>query len=148
MKIFLNSFKANRIMLQFMILGKFMQPKYCLTIGSINVKKSDHVELLGITIDKHLNFKKNIDNLFRDANYKLHALRRIRKYLTIENAKLLGNAFIDSQFNCAPLLQMSCQKTLYLKMEMIHRKKLRIIHHSNAFYPDLLECNDSVSIHH
>ena len=104
MKIFLNSFKANRIMLQFMILGKFMLPKYCLTIGSINVKKSDHVELLGITIDKHLNFKKNIDNLFRDANYKLHALSHIRKYLTIKNTKLLGNAFIDSQFNCAPLL--------------------------------------------
>ena len=28
--------------------------KYCLTIRLINVKESDHVELLEITIDKHL----------------------------------------------------------------------------------------------
>ena len=37
-------------------------------------------------------------------NYKLHALRRIRKYLSLEKAKMLGDVFIDSQFNYAPLI--------------------------------------------
>ena len=41
-----------------------------------------------------------------NANYKLHALRRIRKYLVVEKAKLLGNAFIDSQVTSAPLIWM------------------------------------------
>ena len=82
-----------------MILGKSLRQKCCLTIGPINVKESDHVELLGITIDKHLSFKKHIENLCRNANLKPHALRRIRKYLTVEKAKLLDNAFIDSQFH-------------------------------------------------
>ena len=36
------------------------------------------VELLGITIDKHLSFKKHIENLCRNANYKLHALSKIQ----------------------------------------------------------------------
>ena len=49
--------------------------------------------LLGVIIDKNLTFKKHIDNLVRKAQYKLHALRRIRKFLTIEKAKILGNAF-------------------------------------------------------
>ena len=55
-------------------------------------------------IDKKLTFKKYIDNLVRKAQYKLYALRRIRKFLTIKKAKILGNAFIDSQFNYAPLI--------------------------------------------
>ena len=54
---------------------------------------------------------------------------------------------LDSQFNCSPLIWMFCQKTLYLKMEKIHHKTLKIIHQSNASYCDLLECNSSISIH-
>ena len=87
-----------------MILGKKKRLKYSLKIGSITIKESDEVELLEITIDKALNFKKHIKNLCRTAQYKLHALRRIRKYLTLDEAKLIGNAFIDSQFNYASLI--------------------------------------------
>ena len=39
-----------------MILQKFLWTKYCLNIEPINIKESDHVELLEITIDKHLDF--------------------------------------------------------------------------------------------
>ena len=132
---------------QFMILQKSLRSKYCLTIGSINVKESDHEELLGITIDKHLDFKKHIENLCWDANYKLYALRRVRKYLAVEKVKLLGNTLIDNQFNSAPLMWMFCQKTLYLKIEKIHYKMLSIIDQPNASYRDLLECNGSTSFY-
>ena len=63
---------------QFVILGKSLQRKYCVTIGKINVKESNHVELLGRTIDKHLSLKKYIENLCQNANYKLFALIRKR----------------------------------------------------------------------
>ena len=55
----------------FMMLGKKIRLKYSLKIGSITIKESDEVELLGITINKALNFKKFIDNLCRLAQYKL-----------------------------------------------------------------------------
>ena len=84
-----------------------------LKINSIKVEASDNILLLGITIDKKLTFKQHTENLCRKVQYKLHALRRIKKFLTIEKAKILGNAFIDSQFNYAPLLWMFCRKTLY-----------------------------------
>ena len=100
----INSLKANPGKFQFMILGKKKRLKHSLKIRSITIKHSDEVELLGITIDKALNFKKHIENLCRTAQYKLHALRRIRKYLTLDKAKLLGNAFIGSQFNYAQLI--------------------------------------------
>ena len=47
-------------------------------------------------IDKNVTFEKHTDNLVCKAQYKLYALRRFRKFLTIEKAKILGNAFIDS----------------------------------------------------
>ena len=56
-----------------MIHGKKNLLKYSLKIGSITVKEPDEVELLGITIDKTLNFKKRIKNLCRTAQHKLHA---------------------------------------------------------------------------
>ena len=105
------------------------------------------MELLGLTIDKELNFSKHIDKLCRNAQYKLHALRRIRKYLSLEKAKMLGNAFIDSQFNYAPLIWMFCRKGLYLKMQKIHHKTLKVIYQSNKTYEELLELSETVSIH-
>ena len=60
--------KANPGKFQFMILGKSLWPKYWLTIGPIHVKESDYVELLGISIDKRVSFKKHIANLCWNAN--------------------------------------------------------------------------------
>ena len=78
--------------------------KVKLKINSFVINESDTVELLGITIDNILTFSEHINNLCRNASYKLHALRRIRKYLSQDQAKLLYNPFINSQFNYAPVI--------------------------------------------
>ena len=49
--------EENRRKFQFMILGKLLRLKYGLTSGPIR-KELDYIELLGISIDKHLGFKK------------------------------------------------------------------------------------------
>ena len=59
-------------------------------------------------------FSKNIDNLICKTKYKIHASQH-RKFLTVEKAKILGNAFISSQFNYSPLIWMLCRKTFYSK---------------------------------
>ena len=87
----LKSLKANPGKFQFMILVDKSQYKHVLNIND--------VLLLEITIDKKLAFKQYVANLCRKAQYKLHVMRVIRKFLTIEKSKMLGNAFIDSQFN-------------------------------------------------
>ena len=103
--------------------------------------------LLGITIDNKLVFKKHIENLCRTAQYKLHALTRIRKYLTLDKAILLGNTFINSQFNYAPLIWMFSRKTLYHKIEKIHQKTLKVIYQFEESYENLLLESSSVSLH-
>ena len=104
-----------------MILSKKSYQPQKLSVNTFTIDESDEVELLGLIIDKELNFSKHSDKLSRNAEYKLHALRRIRKYLSLEKAKLLGNTFIDGQFDYAPLIWMFYRKGLYLKMQKIDK---------------------------
>ena len=108
----INSVKANPGNFQFMVLGVKNIAPFSLNVNGKIIPCSNEVKLLGITFDNQLNFKKHIEELCKKASYKLHALRRIRGYLTVEKEKILANAFIDSQFNYAPLIWMFAGKTL------------------------------------
>ena len=102
--------------------------RHILKINSTCVQSGDDATLLGVMIDKNLTFKKHTDYEVCKAQNKPHGLRHIRKFLTIEKAKILGNAFIDSQFNYAPLIWMFCRKALYSKIEKIHHRTLKVFY--------------------
>ena len=93
----------------------------------------------------NLTFKKHIDNLVRKTQYKLHALWRIRKFLTIYKAKILSNAFIASQFNYAPLIWMFCRKTFYSKIEKNHHRTLKVIYGIDDSYSNLILSSNCVN---
>ena len=107
----INSLKANPGKFQFMVLGTKEDDSFVLNTDKNKIESSTEVTLLAAKIDKQLKFKSLIEGLCRKANYKLHALRRIRKYLTVEKAKLLANAFINSNFTYAPLIWMFAGKS-------------------------------------
>ena len=117
-----NSLKANSGKFEFMILGDKKNNTFVLIIHDKEIKNPSGVELLGITIDSQLKFKKYIDNLCRKASCKLHALRRIRNFLTVEKAKMLANAFINSQFNYARCLLVKLQLIKFVKFTIKHFK--------------------------
>ena len=94
--------------------------KVKLLINPIVINESNAVELLEITIDNRLTFNEHINNLCRNASYNLYTLRRIRKYLTQDQAKLLYNAFINSRFNYVPIIWMFCSKNQYSTVQEIH----------------------------
>ena len=138
--------KPNPKKFQFMILGKSSRLPVILNISNIEIRESQKVMLLGLTIDNCLTFKDHTDTLCHNASYKLHALRRIRKYLTPDKAKVLYNAFINSQFNYASIIWMFCRKTDHLKMEKIHYKALKIVFNSNESFEDLFLHSNEISI--
>ena len=143
----INSLQANPGKFQFMILEEKKRNSVKLIIDSTEIEESIKIVLLGIAIDNLLTFNEHIDNLCRRANYKLYALRRIRKYLSLEKAKLLCNAFINSQFSYAPLVWIFCRKKQYLKIQKIHHKALKVVYNSNKNYDELLRDHNEVSIH-
>ena len=106
------------------------------------------MKLLGITIDYDLKFKKHINELCRKASHKLHALQRIRRYLSVDKTRLLANAFIDSQFNHASLILMFARKTIINKIGKIHYRTLQVVYDDfDKSYHLLLELNNDLSIH-
>ena len=111
--------KPNPKKFQFMILGKSTRQSIILNINNVKIRESSSVVLLGLTINNRLTFKNHNNILCLRANFKLHVLRRIRKYLTTGKAKLLCNAFINSQFNYASIIWMFCHKQHYLKIGKI-----------------------------
>ena len=140
--------KPNPKNFRFMILGKSTRQSIILNINNLKIRESSSVILLGLTIDNRLTFKDHINILLRRASFKIHALRRIRKYLTAVKAKLLlYNAFINSQFNYASIIWMFCHKQDYLEIEKIQYKALKIVYNSNESYEELLLRNNEVSIH-
>ena len=138
----INSLQANPGKFQFMILGKKKRNSVKLIVNSTKIEESKKAVLLGIKIDNLLTFSNYINNLCRTANYKHHALRRIRKYLSSEKAKLFCNAFINSQFNYTSLVWMFYRKKQYLKIQKINHKALKVVYNSNKNYDELLRDNN------
>ena len=110
-----------------MVLGTKENDSYILNIGKNKIENSTQVTLMGVKIDKQLKFKTHIQELGRKAS-KLHALRRIRNYLTVEKAKLLANPFINSQFIYVPLSWMFAGKSSIAKICKIHFRTLQVVY--------------------
>ena len=144
----INSLKANPGKFQFMVLGANKNDSFNLNVAGKAIPSTSEVKLLGMMIDNKLKFKKHINELCRKASYKLHALQRIRRYLSVDKPRMLANAFIDSQFNYAPLVWMFAGKTLLNRICKIHYRTLQVVYDDyNSSYDELLQLNNSPSIH-
>ena len=135
------------MLLDFLICGPRLFHSFIVQGKKEFLKRSCKGILLGITTDNKPVFKKHIENLYRTAQYKLHALTCIRKILTLDKAILHYNMFINSQFDYAPLIWLLCRKTLYHKTEKIHHRTLKVIYQSEEPYENLLLESSSVSAH-
>ena len=118
-------------------------------LGVENISNDQSVELLGIKIDKDLNFSEHVTKLCKKGNQKLHALARISKYLSKDKLKILMRSFITSQFNYCPLTWMFHNRTLNNKINKLHERALRLVYKDTSLsFQELLNLDDSVTIHH
>ena len=88
----------------FMCIGKNVSDSELLNINNLNLKNCKEVEVLGITIDRNLNFKGYIKNICRKAGQKLSALLRISSHINTDKKALLYKSMIKSQFTYCPLV--------------------------------------------
>ena len=117
-------------------------------LGNEFLECEDTVKLLGVKIDKHLNFNVHISNLLKKGSQKLHALMRISKFMSEDKLKLIMKTFIESQFNYCPLLWMFCSRTLNNKINKLHERALRVVYKNDDLtFQQLLEKDNSITIH-
>ena len=60
-----------------------------------NIKSSDTVGLFEITLNRNINFKRHIQDICHKTNNKTKALFLIRKFVNIEPAQVLTEAYIS-----------------------------------------------------
>ena len=113
------------------------------------ISNDQSVELLGIKIDKNLNFSEHVTKLCKKGNHKLHALARISKYLSKDKLKILMKAFVISQFNYCTLTWMFHNRTLNNKINKLHERALGLVYKDiNLSFQDMLDLDNSMTIHH
>ena len=95
------------------------------------IKSSDTAELFRIALDKNINFRRHIQNIYHKANNKTKALFCVRKFLNLEQAQVLAEAHVHQVletvhwFGCfaAKWVAILLWKTITenLRLYMIHK---------------------------
>ena len=145
----INSMVANPAKFQIMFLGsKINNKNIYFNVENKVLQATSQVKLLGILIDDKLTFSNHIKTLSTTVSNRLRALSRIRKYISVEQAKRLSDAYIMSLFRYCPLIWMFCNKTSNNSINKIHKRTLRLIYQSEGEnFEELLQRDNSTTIH-
>ena len=144
----INEMKSNDDKCHFIVANR---EDVSLNLENDIINSSNSVKLLGVIIDKKLNFNEHVSKLCKKGNQKLHALARVSKYLSKDKLRIIMKTFIESQFNYCPLVWMFHSRTMNNKINRLHERALRIVYkdeiHENLSFKDLLDIDGAVSIH-
>ena len=140
--------KLNADKCHLLISGLKHQWKWAM-VGEEKLWESKSEKLLGITIDKDLNFNEHIRNVCHKAGRKVTALGRICRYLNLDKRKILFKAFIQSQFAFCPIVWMFHSRCIENKINHLHERVLRMVYQDyNSTFNEMLLKDGSVTIHH
>ena len=119
--------KLNKEKCHFLVSGNINEHLFA-KVGDERIWESGEEELLGITIDKNLNFNTHLAILCKKVGQKVTALARVVKLLSFEKKRTLLKAFIESQFSHCPLVWMFCSRKMNSKINHIHERALRLVY--------------------
>ena len=140
-----NSMQANPAKFQFITFG-------CTTTNlrideNTYLENNDCVKLLGIQLDRKLNFKCQISTLCRKAAWQLCALKRIGKYISQDARMAIFRSFISSNLSYSNIVWHFFSKLCSKKIEKIQERGLRIVFHDYvSTYEKLLESSKLKSV--
>ena len=116
-------------------------------IGEAIVEEGSEEKLLGVILDKKLNFKSHSSRFCKRANQKLHVLARVSTFMDPGKLRLLMNSFVNAQFSYCPLVWMFHDRNLNAKVNKIRERALRIVYKdTHANYEALLKLDNAVSV--
>ena len=118
-----------------------------ITVDEKEIKPASSVDLLGLTIDEHLNFKIYIKKLCKKAAAKLNAIKRLKTYANEKDRKILIDAHVISQFNYSSTVWHFCGLTEIHKMEKFHERCIRFIYNEyDLEYFELLKLKNLTTL--
>ena len=144
----INFMKLNEEKCHFLMGGNRHEHLWVKVGGELIWESSDE-KLLGVTIDKNLDFNLHLQKLCKKVGAKITALARMVKLLPFYRKRALLKTFVESQFSYCPLIWMFCSRKMNRKINHIHERALRLVYDDyTALFDELLKKDKSVSIHH
>ena len=143
-----NCMQLNSGKCHLLIMGN--TPEYLwVKVGKSLIWESQQEKLLGVIIDKNLNFNEHLSMICKKASAKVTALARMVKLIPFERKRILMKAFIESQFSYCPLIWMFCSRKMNRKVNHIHERALRLVYDDYvSSFNEMLKRDKSVCVHH
>ena len=127
-----NCMKLNAKKCKSMIIGS--KQRLCLTGNSLDINISneqienvDCEKLLGLYIDKNLNWNQQIDKMSITISNRINLLQKIRKYLPMHIRIIYFNAYILPLFDYCCNIWGSCCESGINKLNKLLKKSARVI---------------------
>ena len=141
-----NGLKANPD--KFHLLLSDPNEEFSIKVDNLDIKNSKCQKLLGIKIDNKLTFDDHVTSICTNASQKLHALSRVRNFMTLKQAKIILKTFILSHFGYCPLVWMFHSRKLNRRINRLHERALRITYKDDkSSFNELLIKDESFTVH-
>ncbi len=132
-----NDMQVNPSKFHFMVTGiNVIQ----LTLRAATIEQEDCVKLLGVNIDKKLDFKFHVNEVCRKAGRQLNALRRQSRLVNIQSKMKVFNTFIRANLNYCPLMWVHRKRTDLARLENVQERALRLVYSDKdcSYYEQLI----------
>ena len=108
-------------------------------IGNEKNWESHKQKLLGLDIDRNLDFNEHISSLCRKAGNKRSVLAALSSFMSFKQRRILLKTFAESQFRYCPLIWLFYSRRVNNKIHHLHDCSICIVYRDNySSYVDLL----------
>ena len=127
----LNKLKLNGDKTEFMIIGRKAYTNK-ISVPSMLVGGSEVVPVvsarnIGAMFDDQLNMNNQLKSISKGANYYIHIISQIRKYLNQKAAESLVHAFVTSRLDCGNSLLAGKSEAAVKRLQLAQNSAARVI---------------------
>ena len=140
-----NSFEANPVKFQPMLISSRDKTdlKLNVSVDGTMLETAESIKILGVTVDRKLNFNDHVSQMCTKAGRQLNVLQRLKGCLDYNSRMAIYKTFIMSNFNYCPVIWMFTSKASLSKLETLQKRALRfVLNDYESTYQNLLHnCN-------
>ena len=92
-----------------------------------DIEQVDSQKLLGVTIDKHLSFDVHVEELCKKLSQRIAVLRKIRRFILIEQRILYYNAMIKQVMLYGSTIWSNCSADNLTRILKLQKRTARVI---------------------
>ena len=144
-----NKMKANAEKFQLMFLNR-NEPfvNHSMKVKDTEVHATKSIDILGVELDRNLNFDIHINKICNQTGKQINALKRMKHNLDKKCKTIIYNSYINSNFNYCQVAWMFTSKTNLDKLEKTDKRALKLMTDDNDMdYESMCKQLKQLSIH-